>query len=63
MKTIYALLLGLVITALVGCAFPGSIVPNTTTADELTKKLGRPSVNLRIVRAGFLPLERQRVLP
>ncbi len=43
MKTIYALLLGLVITALVGCAFPGSIVPNTTTADELTKKLGRPS--------------------
>jgi outer membrane protein assembly factor BamE (lipoprotein component of BamABCDE complex) len=43
MKAIYALFLGLMITVFVGCAMPGSIVPNTTTADELTKKLGRPS--------------------
>ena len=43
MKAIHALFLGLMIAVLGGCAFPGSIVPNTTTASELTQKLGRPS--------------------
>jgi hypothetical protein len=43
MKAIYALLLGLMIAVLAGCASPGSIVPNTTTADELVQKLGKPS--------------------
>ncbi len=33
----------LVIGALAGCAMPGSIVPNSTTADELLKKLGAPT--------------------
>jgi outer membrane protein assembly factor BamE (lipoprotein component of BamABCDE complex) len=43
MKAIYALFLGLMIAVLAGCALPGSIVPNTTTAGELVQKLGRPS--------------------
>ena len=33
----------LVIGTLAGCASPGSIVPNATSADELLKKLGRPT--------------------
>ena len=42
MKAIYTLFLGLMVAVLAGCASPGSIVPNTTTADELVQKLGRP---------------------
>lgn len=33
----------LVISALAGCAMPGTIVPDTTTADMLLKKLGKPT--------------------
>ena len=33
----------LIIGALAGCASPGSVVPNATTADELLKKLGKPT--------------------
>jgi hypothetical protein len=33
----------LIIAALASCALPGAIVPNTTTADELLKKLGKPT--------------------
>ena len=33
----------LIIGALASCALPGAIVPNTTTADELLKKLGKPT--------------------
>jgi hypothetical protein len=33
----------LIIGALAGCAMPGSIVPNATTADELLKRLGQPT--------------------
>jgi hypothetical protein len=43
MQAIHALFLGLMIAVLAGCASPGSIVPNTTTAGELAQKLGRPS--------------------
>lgn len=32
-----------VISLLAGCAIPGSIVPNATTADELLQKLGQPT--------------------
>lgn len=42
MKAIHALFLGLMIVVLAGCATPGSIVPNTTTAGELAQKLGQP---------------------
>ena len=43
MKRIYCLALTLVISLLAGCVSPGSIVPNTTSADELVKKLGKPT--------------------
>ena len=33
----------LIIGVLASCALPGSIVPDTTTADELLKKLGKPT--------------------
>jgi len=33
----------LIVGALAGCALPGSIVPNTTDADVLLKKLGKPT--------------------
>ncbi len=33
----------LMLCALAGCAFPGSIVPNTTQADTVLKKLGKPT--------------------
>lgn len=33
----------LIIGALASCALPGAIMPNTTTADELLKKLGKPT--------------------
>lgn len=33
----------MVIGLLAGCAMPGAIAPNTTTADELLKKLGQPT--------------------
>jgi hypothetical protein len=33
----------LLLGTLAACALPGSIVPNTTTADELLKKFGKPS--------------------
>lgn len=42
MKRIVRLALMLMIGVLTGCVSPGSIVPNTTTADELVKKLGGP---------------------
>lgn len=32
----------LLLTTLAGCVLPGSIAPDTTTADELVKKLGKP---------------------
>ena len=43
MKRIVHLALILLIGVLAGCASPGSIVPNTTTADELSKRLGTPT--------------------
>jgi hypothetical protein len=43
MNRILRIFLTLLIGALAGCAAPGSIVPNTTTADELVRKLGKPS--------------------
>ncbi len=43
MKIISSLVLLLLATALAGCALPGSIVPNATSADALVKKLGKPS--------------------
>ena len=43
MKRIFRIALALLIGVLAGCAQPGSIVPNTTTADELVKKLGKPT--------------------
>jgi len=43
MKQILCIALVLLIGALAGCAQPGSIMPNTTTADELAKTLGRPT--------------------
>jgi len=43
MKRIFCIALALLVGVLAGCAQPGSIVPNTTTADELAKKLGRPT--------------------
>lgn len=39
-RNAFALIL---ITALAGCAMPGAIVPNQTTADELLQKLGQPT--------------------
>ena len=33
----------LILGALAGCALPSSIAPNTTSADELLKKLGKPT--------------------
>jgi hypothetical protein len=33
----------LLLGTLAACALPGAIVPNTTTADELQKHLGKPS--------------------
>lgn len=33
----------LILGVLAGCALPGSIQPNTTNADELLKKLGKPA--------------------
>jgi hypothetical protein len=43
MKPIFCITLALLISVLAGCAMHGSIVPNTTTADELLKRLGKPS--------------------
>jgi len=43
MKRIFCATVVLLIGVLAGCAMPGSIVPNTTTADELVKKLGKPT--------------------
>lgn len=43
MKLISRLILILLAVALASCAMPGSIVPNTTTADDLVKKLGKPT--------------------
>jgi hypothetical protein len=43
MKRIFCIALALLISVLAACAAPGSIVPNTTSADELVKKLGKPS--------------------
>ena len=44
MKAIARLLTALLIaTGLAGCALPGAIAPNTTSADELVRKLGKPS--------------------
>jgi outer membrane protein assembly factor BamE (lipoprotein component of BamABCDE complex) len=43
MKQIFCIGLALLISVLAGCAAPGSIVPNTTSADELVSKLGKPS--------------------
>jgi hypothetical protein len=43
MKSFIRLTLVLIIAVLAGCASPGSVVPNTTTADELLKKLGKPT--------------------
>jgi len=31
------------IGALAGCAMPGAVVPNTTTADELMQRMGKPT--------------------
>jgi len=39
-RNAFALIL---ITAIAGCAMPGAIVPNQTTADELLQKLGQPT--------------------
>jgi hypothetical protein len=40
LRTLFAiLLLGLI----AGCANPGAIAPNVTTADELLKRLGSPT--------------------
>jgi hypothetical protein len=43
MKRIFCIFLALLVSILAGCASPGSIVPNTTTADELVGKLGKPT--------------------
>ena len=43
MIRIFCITLALLIGVLAGCALPGSIVPNTTSADELVKKLGKPT--------------------
>ena len=43
MKRIFCVAFALLIGVLAGCAAPGSIVPNTTSADELVKKLGKPT--------------------
>lgn len=42
----------LVISALAGCAMPGAIVPNATTADELLQKLGKPTDTRRSPQGG-----------
>jgi hypothetical protein len=33
----------LTVVTIAGCALPGTIVPNTTNADELVNKLGKPT--------------------
>lgn len=43
MKRSLYILVVLMVGMLAGCALPGSIVPNTTTADELVRKLGKPT--------------------
>ena len=43
MKRIFCITVALLIGVLAGCATPDSIVPNTTSADELVKKLGKPT--------------------
>lgn len=42
----------LIIAALASCALPGAIVPNQTTADELLKKLGKPTDTRRDPQGG-----------
>lgn len=44
----------LIIAALASCAMPGAIVPNETTADELLKKLGKPTDTRRDAQGGEL---------
>ncbi len=51
MKNILHLALWLVAAALVGCAAPGSIAPNTS-ADVLVQKLGKPSDTRRNPQGG-----------
>jgi hypothetical protein len=41
MKSLTWIVAALLISALAGCVSPASIVPNTTSADELVKKLGK----------------------
>ena len=52
MKRIFCIALALLIVVLAGCAAPGSIVPNTSTADEVIKKLGKPSDTRRNPQGG-----------
>jgi hypothetical protein len=43
MKQIFCITLALLSGVLAACALPGSVAPNTTNADELVRKLGKPS--------------------
>ncbi len=53
MKLIWRITVMLMIAGLIaGCAMPGSIVPNATTADELVKKLGKPSDTRKNAQGG-----------
>ncbi len=44
--TRFAITVLLMLSALAGCALPGAIAVNTTNADELQRKLGKPSETL-----------------